>query len=584
MKKVTTISTRILMVVFCGMYLSSCSEETIHTNELAKLSKAAFVSLDAKIDKGSAHRFLFDAESSNDPVAPLFKNLGELHYPVTTDNSKAQAYFDQGLKLAYAFNHAEAHRSFVEASRLDPEFAMAYWGQAYSLGTNINDPVPDDQRKTKAFQAIQQAQAFADKASDKERALINTLAKRTSPELQTDLHSLNTSYMNAMREVAKTYPDDPNIQTFFAESVMNTMPWNYWDKEGDPNPGIAGAKQALEKAMELDPRHPGAHHFYIHLVELPQPELAVPSAEVLGELMPAAGHLVHMPSHIFIRVGRYEEAVRANIAAIAADEDYISQCYSQGMYPLGYFPHNIHFLWSASSLLGNSEIAIEAAKKTAEKVPVGMLDALPFVQDYFSTPLLAYTRFGKWNDILTIPNPNPYKHNQLVWHYARGIAFVRKGNIEEAQEELVALNQLAEDTTLVDLIANYTNPSSSIVKVAQRVVAGEIEAAKNNYNEAIRLLREGVEFEDALVYSEPAAWHIPVRQTLGAVLLKANRAQEAEQVYREDLMKLKENGWSLMGLYQSLRAQNKNSEADEVKKRFDRAWAQADIEISSSVL
>ncbi|MFH5885373.1 hypothetical protein ACG2F4_13760 [Halalkalibaculum sp. DA3122] len=572
------------MVTISSVVFYSCTEEGTSRNELADLAKAAFVSLDSKVDKGTAVTFQYDTEPSTEPLAPLFDNLGDHHYPVSTSNDLAQAYFDQGLKLAYAFNHAEAHRSFTEAARLDPGLAMAHWGQAYALGPNINDPFPDDQRKINAYHAIQQAIDLIDKVTEKEQALILALAERTSPELQFDLHTLNMAYMQAMREVAESYPEDPDLLTLFAESVMNTMPWNYWDNEGNPNPGTLEAKEALETAMKLNPRHPGAHHFYIHMVELPQPELAVSSAEVLGGLMPAAGHLVHMPSHIFIRVGRYEDAAKANIAAIAADEDYISQCYSQGMYPLGYFPHNIHFLWSAASFLGNSETAIEAALKTAEKVPVGMLNTLAFLQDYYSTPLLAYLRFGRWNDILTIPDPSPYKHNLVVWHYARGVAFVRKGNIKEAEEELRALNMLMEDPELESLVANYTNPTSSIVKVAQRVVAGEIEAATGNYDEAIRLLEEGVEFEDMLVYSEPAAWHIPVRQTLGAVLLKAGRAADAEQVYREDLDKLKNNGWSLMGLYQSLKAQNRDEEAQKVKQEFDRAWAQADIDIASSVL
>lgn len=582
MKKIVGLLT--LCIMGSSVWLISCTEERNSRNELAELTRAAFVSLDSKVDKGTAVKFQFDSEPSEEPVAPLFENLGDHHYLVTTENQMAQAYFDQGLKLAYAFNHAEAHRSFSEAARLDPQLAMAYWGQAYALGPNINDPYPDDQRKANAYQAIQQARALLDNASEKEQALIMALAERTSPELQSDLHTLNVAYMQAMEDVAQTYPEDPDVLTLYGEAVMNTMPWNYWDNQGNPNPGTLQGKEALETAKKLNPRHPGAHHFYIHMVELPQPELAVPSAEVLGTLMPAAGHIVHMPSHIFIRVGRYEDAAKANIAAIAADEDYISQCYSQGMYPLGYFPHNIHFLWSAASLLGNSETAIEAAKKTAEKVPVGMMNTLTFLQDYYSTPLLAYVRFGKWNDILTIPDPSPYKHNRVVWHYARGIAFVRKGNIKEAEEELIALNQLVEDQELESLIANYTNPTSSIVKVAQRVVAGEIEAAKGNYDEAVRLLREGVEFEDMLVYSEPAPWHIPVRQSLGAVLLNADRMADAEQVYREDLENLRNNGWSLMGLYQSLKAQNKAEEAQQVKQQFDQAWAQADIEITSSVL
>ncbi|MDZ7693373.1 MAG: hypothetical protein U5K69_20025 [Balneolaceae bacterium] len=359
--------------------------------------------LDSKVNRGSAVKFELDVDLAEGPVAPLFENLGDHTFPVSTTNEKAQAYFNQGVRLAYAFNHAEAHRSFMEAARLDSQLAMAYWGQAYSLGPNINDPFPDDQRKIQAHEAIVRAIQLIENTSEKERALILALKERTSQEVQSDLSMLNQAYMQAMQRVAEDYPEDADVLTIYAESVMNTMPWNYWDEQGNPNPGVESAKQALEKAMKVDPGNPGAHHFYIHMVELPQPELAVPSAEVLASLMPAAGHLVHMPSHIFIRVGRYEDAVRANIAAIEADEDYISQCYSQGMYPLGYFPHNIHFLWSSASMLGNSELAIESAKKTAEKVPIGMMEQLHFLQDYHSTPMLAYVRFGKWNDILPSP-------------------------------------------------------------------------------------------------------------------------------------------------------------------------------------
>lgn len=572
------------LVLFSSVWLTSCAEEQAPANELAELSKAAFIALDSKVDQGSAVKFQLDADKVDEPAAPLFENLGDHHFSVSTTNKRAQAYFNQGLSLSYAFNHAEGHRSFVEAARLDPQLAMAYWGQAYSLGPNINDPFPDDQRKIQAHEAIERAVQLADNASEKERALIMALKERTSPEVQADLSTLNQAYMQSMKKVAETYPHDADVLTLFAESVMNTMPWNYWDNQGNPNPGIDQAKLALEQAMEIDPENPGAHHFYIHMVELPQPELGVPSAEKLASLMPAAGHIVHMPSHIFIRVGRYEDAARTNIAAIAADEDYISQCYSQGMYPLGYFPHNIHFLWSSASLLGNSALAIESAKKTAEKVPIGMMNQLPFLQDYQSTPMLAYVRFGQWNDILTIPNPAPFKHNLVVWHYARGIAFVRKDNLTEAEEELQALNAMLEDPELESLVANYTNPTSSILKVAQRVVAGEIAAADGDYDEAIRLLREGVQFEDQLVYSEPAAWHIPVRQTLGHVLLTADMPMEAELVYRQDLEKLKNNGWSLMGLYQALEAQNKDEEARQVKSQFEQAWTQSDIMIDSSVL
>ena len=415
--------------------------------------------------------------------------------------------------------------------------------------------------------------------------MIEALTFRYSDDLTKDVAELNMEYMHAMSEVVQKYPEDADVQTLYAASVMNTVPWNYWDAEGNPSPNITEAKAALETAIAINPNHPGAHHYYIHMVELPTPDLAVPSADILGNLMPAAGHIVHMPSHIYIRVGRYRDAVTANQAAILADEDYISQCYAQGLYPLGYYPHNIHFLWSAASLLGDSKIAIDAARKTAEKVPTGELVNLTFLQDFASTPLLAYTRFGKWNEILTIPGPSPeIKHLSLIRHYARGMAFIRKNNVIEAQEELDAIAALRKDPDLELLIATANNPSSSIATIAYEVVAGELAALKGDLPEAITHFENAVAAEDALVYTEPAAWHIPTRQNLGAALLKAGDYEEAEKIYREDLDVLRQNGWSLMGLYQSLMAQGKIDEAKLIKLEFDSAWEYADIEITTSII
>ncbi|NER13388.1 hypothetical protein GWK08_08065 [Leptobacterium flavescens] len=545
----------------------------------------AYPKMAANFIKCTSPKFLLEDIDTTRQISPLFENLGNHNFNIKTNSKKSQTFFNQGLRLTYAFNHAEAHRSFMEASRLDPNSAMTYWGQAYALGPNINDPFPDDERKKKAYQAGQKAKKLAAGSSAREQALIGALSKRYHADPATDIAELNTAYMEAMAEVAANYPNDADIQTLYAAAVMNTMPWNYWDNEGNPAPNTPAAKKALEKAISLNPDHPGAHHYYIHMVELPKPDLAVPSAERLGGLMPAAGHLVHMPSHIFIRVGRYKDAVKANQDAILADEDYISQCYSQGMYPLGYYPHNIHFLWSASSLLGDSKTAIEAAKKTAEKVPISELDELHFLQDFASTPMLAYTRFGKWNQILTIPYPgDELKHLKLIWHYARGIAFLRKDNLKEAEEELAAIIQMKSDPELENIIANYTNPSSSIAKVAHEVLAGEIEAYNGNLTTAISHLEKAIAAEDQLVYSEPAAWHIPARQTLGAVLLKAKKFKEAEKVYKEDLAVIRQNGWSLMGLYHSLMGQGKTEEAKKIKAEFKEAWKHADMEINGSVL
>ena len=534
--------------------------------------------------KCTAPKYLLTADTTKQ-ISPLFNNLGNLNFNISTTNERAQAFFDQGLKLSYAFNHAEGHRSFLEASRLDPNSAMSYWGQAFALGPNINDQQPVDERKKKCNEAMAKAKRLKSSATPKERALIEALATRYSEDLTKDVVELNMSYMKAMTKVAKTYPEDADIQILYAASVMNTVPWNYWDLDGNPSPNIKEAKAALEKAMKIEPENPGAHHYYIHMVELPYPDLGVPSADKLASLMPGAGHIVHMPSHIYIRVGRYKEAVEVNQTAILADEDYISQCFAQGLYPLAYYPHNIHFLWSASSLLGSSDIAIDAAKKTAEKVPTGELIDLPFLQDFAATPLLAYTRFGKWNEILTVPKPNAkIKHLNLIWHYARGIAFIRKGNSIDAQEELDAIIALKNDPELENIVATANNPSISIANIAFEVVAGELASLKGDISDAIKHLENAVSLEDNLVYTEPAAWHISTRHNLGAVLLKAHKFEEAEKIYKEDLKIIRQNGWSLIGLYQSYIAQGKMDEAKAIKQEFDKAWQYSDIEINSSVL
>ncbi len=524
--------------------------------------------------KCTSTQFLLEDVDSTKQIAPLFENLGNHSFVIRTGVKEAQIFFDQGLNLAFAFNHAESHRSFLEASRLDPDAAMTYWGQAYVLGPNINDQVPDAERRVKAHEAVQKAMSHSANASALEQDLIHALSSRYSADTLADIKELNLAYMRAMEDVAKKYPEDADVLTLYAAAVMNTVPWDYWDKQGKPSPGIPEAKLALEKAMTLDNGHPGAHHYYIHMVELPKPDLGVPSAERLAGLMPGAGHLVHMPGHIYMRVGRYADAVKANQDAILVDEDYISQCFAQGMYPLGYYPHNIHFLWSAASMMGNSEIAVEAAKKTAEKVPYGELASLPFLQNFAATPMLAYTRFGKWNEILTIPYPgDEYVYLNLIWNYSRGMAFVRKKNLKEAREELEAIASRDKDL-----------PHEKVALVAYEVLAGEIEALNGNLSSAIGHMEQAVAYEDDLPYEEPSVWYIPTRQSLGRLQLKAGRYEEAEKTYLEDLQYYRENGWSLMGLYRSLTGQGKEKEAKAVLARFEESWKHADISIDSSVL
>ena len=554
------------------------------TQEQIVVQQASIGPLDAGFVKCQIKRnFDFSEKDPSDPIAPFFDNLGDHHFKVSTKHPRAQEYFDQGIRLVYAFNHAEAHRSFREAARLDPECAMAYWGQAISLGPNINDPLPDAERTTKAYEAAIQASIKASDVTKKEKALIKAIQTRQHEDPETDRQRLNLDYAEAMNPLARKYSEDPDVLTLYAAAVMNTMPWNYWDNSGEPNPGTMEAKEALEKAMELNPDHPGAHHYYIHMVELPKPDLAENSADRLGQLMPGAGHLIHMPAHIYVRIGRYKDARLSNIRAIEADEDYISQCLAQGLYPLAYYPHNIHFLWSATSMEGNSRMALDAANKTASRVPRDQAAELSFMEDFLSTPLLAQIRFGRWNEILSTPDPGQeLKHVRLIWHYARGVAFTAKGDIDQAEEELDALKEMAKDPELETLLANYTNPSSDVIPIAIHVLSGEIAAAQGETAKAIGLLEKAVEFEDALVYSEPPGWHIPVRQNLGAVLIQAGQAEKAQRVYEEDLKKNRGNGWSLFGLYQSHLMQGNTEAATEFQQRFNLAWAEADVALTAS--
>ncbi|MDN3641698.1 hypothetical protein QWY87_03240 [Lutimonas halocynthiae] len=524
--------------------------------------------------KCTSTNFLLDEIDSTKQVSPLFKNLGAHEFKINTSSSQAQLFFNQGLNLGFAFNHAESHRSFLEASRLDPGSAMTYWGQALVLGPNINDQTPTIERRQKAYEAVQEAMDKSVNTSKKEKALIIALSSRYSQDTLADLSDLNMAYMNAMSSVAADFPEDADVLTLYAASIMNTVPWDYWDEDGNPSPNIPEAKKALEKAVTLNPEHPGAHHYYIHMVELPKPDLAVPSAEKLMYLMPGAGHMVHMPGHVYMRVGRYKEAVEVNQAAILVDEDYISQCYSQGMYPLGYYPHNIHFLWSAASMLGNEKLSIDAAKKTAEKVSPSLLEGDKVFENLASTPLLAYIRFGKWNEILTTPDPgDSYTYLKMIWNYSRGIAFIRKGNLKEAQEELTALENRDKELG-----------HENIAIVAYESLAGEFKAASGDLSAGITHLQNAVKYEDELPYNEPAEWYIPTRQQLGVLLLKDGNFVEAEKIYREDLDYYRQNGWSLMGLHESLIGQQKLEEAAQVKKEFDIAWQHADIKINSSVL
>jgi pimeloyl-ACP methyl ester carboxylesterase len=514
-------------------------------------------------------------------LAPELSGLGTLHVPISTAVPRAQRFFDQGMRLLYAFNHAESIRAFREAARLDPSLAMAYWGQALALGPNLNAPMTRENGRA-AYAAAQAARAAAPRATPRERALIDALAARYAPEGAGDRPALDRAYAAAMQKVAVQYADDPDIQTLYADAAMNTMPWDYWQKDGTAKPETARLLDLLERTIARYPDHAGALHYHIHLVEASSdPDRAERSADRLGPLMPAAGHMVHMPAHIYIRVGRYADAAEANERAILADEDYLAQCQAQGLYPVSYYPHNLHFLWAAATFEGRGAVAVDAARKVAAKVPHHHAGALAWTADFPVTPMLAYTRFGRWQDVLTEPKPpvhEPYATG--IWHYGRGLAFVARGQLDRAGAELAAVKATTKHeafaTTLKDL------PLLTNLQIASRILEGELRLREGDAGAAIAVLRDAVTIEDGLPYAEPPLWHHPPRQVLGAVLLEAGLPAEAEVVYREDLKRFRENGWSLFGLGQSLRAQHRGHDAADVQRRFERAWNRADVTLTSS--
>ena len=547
---------------------------------------AATASLGLAQTQAPSHQHYKEDEKANIPaptgqLAPRLQNLGPHTFPVTTLSRDAQLFMNQGLNLAYGFNHAESGRSFREAARLDPDLAMAYWGQALVLGPNINAEM-DPANEPVAFELVQKAVSLKAKASPREQAYIDALAKRYTGKAE-DRAAADKAFADAMREVAKAFPDDLDAQSLYAESMMDLRPWGYWMPDGEPHEGTAEIVSILESVLESDSHHPLALHLYIHLIEPTEtPEKAAVAADRLLTLMPGAGHMVHMPSHIYQRIGRYEDAARSNELAVLADEDYITQCRAQGLYPMGYYPHNIHFLWFADTMDGRGQLAIDNARKVAAKVPDEALKEMPMVAGFRVVPYYALTRFGRWDEMLKEPAPPADSlYMKGVWHYARGLAFLGKGKLAEAEKELVEVKRIAKDPAL-DFALFSPNIAANIFSIAPEVLGGEIEAAKKNYDEAIAHLDRAVRIEDGLVYTEPSEWHYPPRHALGAVLLEAGRAREAETVYWEDLRRNRENGWALLGITEALEAQGKTEQAAMMKERFQKAWSRADVKLTSS--
>ncbi|HXG56917.1 MAG TPA: hypothetical protein VNJ03_16180 [Vicinamibacterales bacterium] len=512
--------------------------------------------------------------SPSGAVAPRLQNLGAHTFLVSTKNRQAQRFINQGVNLAYAFNHAESHRAFREAARLDPGLAMAFWGQALVLGPNIN-ALMEPNEEPNARQLSQKAASMKAAASPRERALIDAVVERYSGRPD-DRRARDIAYAAAMRKVHRQFPNDPDITMFYVESVMDLRPWGYWTGDGRPHEGIAEAVQLTERVIARHPKHPGALHMYIHLMEAHTPHRAEKTADVLLTLMPAAGHIVHMPSHIYQRVGRFADAARSNELAIAADEDYITQCRAQGLYPMGYYPHNIHFLWFAATAEGRSAVALENARKLAAKIDDATLKDVPNLAAFRVVPYFALTRFAKWDEMLREPEPPGHPFLRGGWHYARGIAFVAKGQLADAERELGRVNELLKDPALNQTLFSQ-NTGLALLSIAPDVLGGEIAAARKDYDKAIAQLSRAVRLEDGLVYTEPSEWHYPPRHALGAILLDAGRPAEAETVYWEDLRRSPDNGWALLGLVHALRAQNRNDDAALAEARLKKAWARADV-------
>jgi tetratricopeptide (TPR) repeat protein len=516
------------------------------------------------------------------PVAPRLQNLGVHTFPVTTTNERARLFINQGVNLTYGFNHAEAARAFAEAARLDPESAMAYWGQALVVGPNINAAMnPEDEPK--ARELALKAVALKAKATPRERAYIDALAKRYTGKAE-DRKSADHAYADAMRAVASAFPDDGDAGTMYAESLMDLRPWNYWTRDGLPYDETREIRASLERVLAKNSNHPGALHLWIHLWEATDtPERAEAEADRLLPLMPGAGHVVHMPAHIYQRVGRHADVVKSNQLAAQADEDYIAQCRAQGLYPLVYYPHNLHFIWMGASASGRGKLALESAHKLADAIPQEALGTTPILQGFLVVPYWAMVRFGQWDDILNDKGPrHETVFTRAAWRYARAMALTAKGRLDEADMELGQLRVLVSDPELKGQVTFSNNTGYAIMRIAPEVVAGELAAKRKDWDRAVLHLDRAVRYEDALIYQEPSDWHAPVRQNLGAVLLAAGRADEAEAVFWEDLKKNAENGWSLFGLVQALKAQGKDADAALAEARFMKVWKDADVKLTTA--
>jgi tetratricopeptide (TPR) repeat protein len=505
--------------------------------------------------------------------ATLMTGYGNWHHPVSTKNAQAQAFFDQGLRLIYAFNHDEAARSFQRAAELDPKLAIAYWGIAEAVGPNYNDPASEG-RFVQAHDAIAKAETLAADASESDKAYIAALAKRFPADPKSDLHTAAEQYRDAMRDVVKRFPDDLDAATLFAEAGMNLHPWGLWRVDGAPEQGTEEIVTTLESVIRRDPDHLGAVHYYIHSVEASSsPERALAGANRLAQLAPAAGHIVHMPAHIYIRTGDYQAAVQINQKAALADQVYLKVSGAEGIYPMMYYSHNLHFIAVAAAMNGNYPESRRGAQMLAANVRPHVKE-MPPLEGFMTVPLAVEVRFHKWNEILKAPQPDPAMHTATVfWHFARGLALAGTGKLEEAEAEHKFVAE-AEEKTPPDATFQMpiNNKTKDILKIAENVLGAKLSLAKNDMDGAVNQLRAAVAIQDSLKYGEPQDWFYPVRESLGAALLKIGDNAGAEEAFRADLERNPRNPRSLFGLEEALKAQERTYDAGFVRKQFDANW------------
>ena len=538
-----------------------------------------------------------DAQSDADPAqslaeragAPLFEGMGDYHMPITTADPDAQRYFDQGMVLAFGFNHAESIRSFRAAQTLDPGCAMCFWGEALATGPNINvtsngKAIMTPAERADARAAIDQALAFTDGLTPKERDWIRALDQRYDGQADTPRDPLDRAWADALAEMAARYPDDTTVASVYAEALMNTMPWDYWGPNGEAKPDTQAVIASLEAVMEADPDHPLALHLYIHALEASsnaaKAELA---ADRLANLVPGSGHLVHMPSHIYFRVGRYQDSALANIRAAEVDEAYIAQCNAQGFYPALYYPHNIHFLWASATMQGQSALSLDSARRVVANVRVEQVEQFPTIQFFRTVPMLSLVRFAKWEEILEEPEPYElFAFARAIWHYGRGVAHAALGDREAALVELAAIEALEPEVD--EIFMGNVYPARDLLEIAKSLLRGEMAYRSGDAANAVLAFEEAVTLQDALPYTEPPFWYYPTRQSLGAALLASNRLAEAQAVFEEDLEQYPMNGWSMFGLAEALRRQGDETGAEQMTARFKTVWQFADVSLATSIL